>query len=313
MKWREGLLCLCVCFCAQNLWAGKGKATAEESGGFKGITISEKQIMMARGIANFLFSYKEDEGFSGENLGGENQGSGVQTMPTQSSEEKMLRVGIVRDNLPFTDMRDGEPVGFEVDLLRLLIDGEEVRLEFSPMDGNEIRKNMEENRIDVVLGGVVKLSDSDAVSGYSDGYLSSDVVAVTLKNSKNNGKKISFEGKSIGVIANSFFEQYIRSANIQGVRIITFGSNGEMFENLLKSDRNASNHIDILLTHSHGARDWTAKYTELEFFPLKVENEVAIQIRKGSSWLGEINRGIKSLTGSQKFSDLMRRWNIEKI
>jgi polar amino acid transport system substrate-binding protein len=227
--------------------------------------------------------------------------------------EKNIRVGIVRDNLPFTSMRDGEPVGFEVDLLRLLMEDEGIKFEFFPMDGGEIGKSVEENKVDIVLGGVVKPPSGDGIGVYSDGYLGSDVVAVFLKNPKQSGQKFSFEGKCIGVVANSFFEHHIRSANIRGAEVRTFESNEKMLENLLKADRNTSSDIDILLTHSHGARDWTARYAELKFLPLNVESEMAIQVRKNSPWLEVVNQGIKNLTGSQKFSDLMYRWSMEKI
>ncbi|MDR1435020.1 MAG: transporter substrate-binding domain-containing protein [Puniceicoccales bacterium] len=305
-----------LCFFAINAFASEGDKT-EKWEGFKGITITEKQIGMMKGIANFLFSYGEgSENSPSEGIDGAQKIAPLAATLTKS--KKILRVGIVSDNLPFSAIRNEMPVGFEVDLLRLLSEEEGIDLEISPIDVTKIDENIRENRIDIALGGILR-NGSDPLFDYSDGYLKSDVVAVFLKKSQKNSQKFSLKEKSIGLIEGFFFEQHIRQANIQNTKIVAFKSNGELFGSLLKTNKNSSQPIDILLTNSHTACDWIAKYPELDFLSLKLandsdnRNEIAVQMKKNSPWLSTINRGIKDLVGSSKFSELMRRWSIEKI
>jgi ABC-type amino acid transport substrate-binding protein len=305
-----------LCSLATNGFASGGD-TMEEGEGFRGIRITEEQIVMLKGIANLLFPYGENSG----NLPSDGPDKIQEIVPvkgTATKSKKILRVGILGDSLPFSALRNEIPVGFEIDLLRLLSEEEGFGLEIFPIDASKIGENIGENKIDVALGGIFR-NDSDPLFDYSDGYLKSDVVAVFLKKSKKDFQKFSLEEKNIGLIGGFFFESYLRQANIQNTKIFTFKSNGELFGSLLKTNKDSTQPIDILLTNSHTACDWLAKYPELQSLPLQFakdsarQHQIALQMQKNSPWLPTINRAIGEVMGSSKFSELMRRWSIETI
>jgi ABC-type amino acid transport substrate-binding protein len=291
--------------------------TAESSGGFKGITITENQIALLRGIADFFFPYGKEVKNSGETedpklVKGEEVCEKVIRGTVLPKLQKTLKIGVLGDNLPLVGMRDGKPIGFEIDLLNLLLEGKAVSPIFEAVDAVDIEKAMG-GSVDIVLGGLIKNTPDNAAWDCSESYLNADVVAIFLKKPKKDSQKFSFLKKSIGVIRGSFFEDYIRVANVLDAKIITFAAHGDMFTSLVKEDKNSDHYIDVLLTNSHIARDRIAKYPELESLPLGAQREIVFRVRKGSPWLKVLNRGIKNLQGSHKFSELMHHWVIEKI
>ncbi|MDR2806969.1 MAG: transporter substrate-binding domain-containing protein [Puniceicoccales bacterium] len=295
----------------------RGSEDKERS--FGSITISEDQIKIMKGIADLLFPYQDSTENSALNTQNKNQENVIRDVIPPKSE-KVLKIGIIDDNLPFAAIRHGVPVGFEVDLIRLILEEEMASIEILPIDIMKIKESIEGGKVDVVLGGLIRDCREDCALGleYSDSYLNADIAAVVPKRVKRDlqgksGKdlqKFSFEGKRIGVVSGSFFERYIRAARIQNAEVVVWPSHGEMLKSFLKGDKSSAQSMDILLTHHHIARDWIARNPELETLPLKIGGEVAIQMRKDSPWLAIINQRIKKLIGSQRFLDLMSRWSI---
>jgi ABC-type amino acid transport substrate-binding protein len=231
--------------------------------------------------------------------------------------KNILKVGVVRDQLPFTAMRDHIPVGFEVDLMHLLAQEEEIDFNFFPINMAEIDEKIKQSAIDIILGGWPNVQSNSDYS-WSDGYLNTDIVVVCLKKSKIDVPKFSFTGKHIGVVKGSAFEHYIRKANIQTTKITCFESNGDLLECLLKNNKRLENGentapIDMALTDYHMARDWIAKNPELKLLPLNMKCEIVVLSKKDIPELTRINQGFKKLVGSQKFSEIMRRWGIQSI
>jgi ABC-type amino acid transport substrate-binding protein len=307
--WRKVILFFCVFIV--NLWADESKSETdsktETATSFKGITITEKHIALMRGIADFLFSHPSDTVEQKEK--DKTQKEIIQAVIPAKSE-KILKVGIPRDNLPFTAMRNGTPIGFDVDLIRLLFENKAVHVEIVPIETTEIEENISTGKVHVVLGCLIKNTSSNSTLGNSDCYLSTDIAAVSWKKPKKDMQKFSFEGKCIGVIKNSFFEDYIRNANILNAKVVTFPTNGEMLEHLLKESKGSDQYIDAFLSNSYAAKDMVAKYRELELSLLGTKQEIVVLAPKDSPWLGTINQKIKKIEGSDKLSETKRHWGI---
>jgi ABC-type amino acid transport substrate-binding protein len=290
-----------------------GGAAAESSDAPKGIVITENQVALLRGIADFLFSTGRSGGDSKEpniqklSEQQEKQKEIIQeALPAKS--EKILKIGVLRGNLPLADMRDGKPVGFEIDLLKLLLEKKAVIFEFLPLNAAEAENVLKVGTVDVVVGGCLK--PQNGLLGCSESYLNTDIVAVFDKKLNKNSQKISFLGKNIGVIAGSSEESFMRNAAIEGAKIVTFTSNEAMLASLLNGSKNSGENIDVFLTSIHIARDIVAKYRELGLQSLGKKQEIVIQTQKDSPWLKVFNRRIKKSVGSREFSELERRWNI---
>jgi hypothetical protein len=281
------------------------------------ITISENQMALLKGIADFFFLRPKDvkgpEKAPDQKPGqGEESRERVLRETIPANPEKILKVGLIGDNLPLTDMRNGHPLGFEVDLVKLTLKGKAVTPMFIVINVDDVEKAIRDGTVDVALGGFVKGGESDGTLECSESYLNTDVVAIFWRRPKKISQKFSFLGKTIGVVGGSFCERYIREARIEGANITAFSTQGEMLTDLLENDKNPGHHIDILLTNSHAACDIVARYPELESLPLGAKREVAMVAAKGSPWLEMFNRGIADGV-VREIPKLMGRWNLKKI
>jgi ABC-type amino acid transport substrate-binding protein len=160
--------------------------------------------------------------------------------------------------------------------------------------------------IDIALGPWLKDTVVEKNFEFSDGYLSTDLGAVVPKKYKGN-VKLSFIGKRIGVLENSYLETYIRSACIQDAKIVTFNTTGAILEALLSVPQSQ---LDLALIDKNTAQHWIAKNPELEYISLNMTKEYAFCVAQGAPLLKTINHGIGKVLGTQKFTDLKRRWSI---
>ncbi|MDR0741033.1 MAG: transporter substrate-binding domain-containing protein [Puniceicoccales bacterium] len=274
---------------------------------FKGITITQQHADVAKALADYMFSYKERHS--------ENQTAPVKveetkievTLPAVASKA-VTRIGVLSDCFPFTSKQKDNFAGFEVDLVKLIAEEGKLSYTFQPIDVTEMGQKFRDKAIDIVLGAWLKDAVVEKNFEFSNGYLSTDLGAVVPKKHKGNtSEKLSFVDKKIGVLESTYLENYIRSACIQGAKIVTFNTTGAMLEALLDTQQRQ---LDLALIDKNTAQHWIAKNPELEYISLNMTKEYAFCVAQGSPLLKTINHGIGKVLGTQKFTDLKRRWSI---
>jgi hypothetical protein len=134
-----------------------------------------------------------------------------------------------------------------------------------------------------------------------------------IKKQKKDLRKFAFPGKSIGVIAGSFEETYMRNTSVKSTKIMPFPSNDAIVASLLNRSKISGEEIDVLFINIHTARNMVAKYRELKLQALGEKREITIQTQRDSPLLKVLNRRVKKLVWSQKFSELERRWTLERF
>lgn len=279
----------------EQVGTGKpGEEDKEEQRMF-GIRVTDNQIRAANALADFLFSYKERHP-------DQDQEHATVTELDQSvvpvSGEKQLRVGVLDHCLPFCTKDGDRYKGFEVDLWELL--AKESNLQFVYVPIQESGQALKQGDVDLVLGaGIAELREYPI----SDSYLSVDLGAIYIKTSKKKaGKRITFTGKRIGVIKDSFLEHYIKEANLVGAKIKTFDHFDALLDALNKDKE------DFVLVDEKTAQNWIAKNPELAYFSLGVKREIGFYMPEESEWWTTISEHLKRLPGTQTFSELIQRW-----
>jgi Na+/H+-dicarboxylate symporter len=83
-----------------------------------------------------------------------------------------LRVGYNRENLPFSFHNDnGDLVGFDVELMHILARELKVELEFIPWTYKTILKELEQNKFDVAIGGLIVTPERLSKANFSNPYM----------------------------------------------------------------------------------------------------------------------------------------------
>src|SRR5690554_4633904 len=75
--------------------------------------------------------------------------------------------------VPFEFMQDGEYVGFDIDMWKIISDELDLEYELRPMDFNGIIPGLQTGQIDVALAGITIRPDRAEVIDFSDGYYES--------------------------------------------------------------------------------------------------------------------------------------------
>jgi ABC-type amino acid transport substrate-binding protein len=305
---RFGLLCLTLGI-GRVIANDPVKEEVQETSFWKGITITQQHVDVAKALADYMFSYKDRHA--------EDQTSAMKIEDIKIEEtvpaitpKNVVRVGVLSDCFPFTLKQKDNFAGFEVDLVKLIAEEKNLSYAFQPVNATEMEQKFQDKTIDLALG--VSLRDTAAEKNFefSDGYLSTDLGIVRQKKQRKDAtRKLSFVDKKIGVLKNSYLESYIRSAHIQGAEIVTFESTAEMLGALLQEGKER---LDFALVDKNTAQHWIAKNPEFEYTSLNIAKEYAFRVAKGSPLLKTINRGIGKILGTQKFMELKRRWSIDE-
>ena len=83
-----------------------------------------------------------------------------------------LRVGYNPENMPFSFVNDnGDLVGFDIELMHLLSQALEVGLEFIPWTYETTIKEIEQNKFDVIIGGMIVTPERLLKANFSNPYL----------------------------------------------------------------------------------------------------------------------------------------------
>ena len=83
-----------------------------------------------------------------------------------------LRVGYNPENMPFSFVNDnGDLVGFDIELMHLLSQALEVGLEFIPWTYETTIKEIEQNKFDVIIGGMIVTPERLVKANFSNPYM----------------------------------------------------------------------------------------------------------------------------------------------
>jgi Na+/H+-dicarboxylate symporter len=98
-----------------------------------------------------------------------------------------LRVGYNPENLPFSFVNDkGALVGFDVELMHILARELEVEPEFIPWTYKTIEKDLQQNKFDVAIGGLIVTPERLTRVNFSNPYLNITTAVVVEDHSRNN-------------------------------------------------------------------------------------------------------------------------------
>lgn len=275
--------------------AEKRLETVDEGQKSFGIRITDNQIRAANALADFLFSYKERHPDQDQERPKVME---LDQSIVPANGEKQLRVGVLDHCLPFCTKDGDRYKGFEVDLWELLAKESDLQFTYVPVQDSELA--LKQGEVDLVLGAGIEELKEYPMGG---GYMSIDLGAVYVKTSKKKAdERITFTGKRIGVVKNSFLERYIQEANLEGAKIKTFDHYDALLEALNRDKE------DFVLVDEKTAQNWIAKNPELAYLSLGIKRDVGFYMPEKSEWRTTISEHLKKLPGTQNFSELIRRW-----
>ena len=164
----------------------------------------------------------------------------------------LLRIGVLNDFPPFGSLnKDGEPVGFEVDIAELVGRHLSVHINYVPLGARDRRLALLDGRVDVIAAQFGITSDRAAEVAFATPHLLTDTSIIAAR-----GRKVDqvsdLAGSRIGVVWGSPADFFIQTALGEQAEILRFDTDTETFESL------TNNTVDAICEAARGANAYFA-------------------------------------------------------
>ena len=227
----------------------------------------------------------------------------------KSEDASVLNVGISADYPPFEYMKQGEIVGFDIDLINMIATQLGKTVNIHDMDFNALMPAINSNRIDLAISGIAPSSERKKSFDFSYPYFK-DTMTVLVKKGSDIKSVDDLGSTLIGVQLGSTMETFAKAIAVEkpSVQIKPLSLNPQIIEEL-KIGR-----IDAMIVGKVQAAAFCKVNTQLTYFTVE-ENLTngstegyAMAFKKESSLRNEINKVLSDLKKSGKLAELEQKW-----
>jgi ABC-type amino acid transport substrate-binding protein len=222
--------------------------------------------------------------------------------PKQSNH---LVVGLSADYPPFEYFKEGQIVGFDVDLMKALAAKIGATVEFKDMNLDGIIGALQTNRIEAAISSLTVSEERKKAVDFTDSYYSGSVAIVSYKTLKIDTLN-DIKGQTIGVQTGSVYETYANSdlkAQVGDLTIKTLPKIPDLIQDL-KSKR-----IVCLVMGTTEAKRLEAEQPDLKAMVVGgSETEVAIAVPKNSELRKKLNQALAEMKADGSLERLTKEW-----
>ncbi len=201
------------------------------------------------------------------------------SMESTQLDEKVLVVGMSADYPPFEYKKNGQIVGFDVDLAQEIAQQLGYTLKIQDMDFSVLIPSLQSGRIDFAMSGMTVTDVRKKNVDFSDVYFS-NTFAVVLRKSTEFSHEEDFKGKRVGVQLGTTMEKYgkEKAQSYPGMEVVPLGKNSFLIQEL-KAER-----LFGVITEQAQAVEFVKANPGLKFVPLeKTPDGYAVAFRKSSN------------------------------
>lgn len=229
---------------------------------------------------------------------------------SSSSESKpALNLGLSADYPPFEFKKNGEVVGFDVDVARAIAQELGYSLSIQDMDFSALIPSLQSGRIDFVMSGMTVTDERKKNVSFSDSYFTSSF-ALIVDQKSSISKESDLQGKKIGAQLGTTMEKYAKNKASQysDMKVVSLGKNPVLIQEI-KSGR-----LDGMVSEEVQASSFVQANPGLRFFPLSggsTGDGYAIAFSKDPSkntLIERVNTVLKKLKDSGELNKIKLKW-----
>lgn len=205
---------------------------------------------------------------------------------------------------PFEFKKDGEFVGFDIDMWKEIAKRVGLEYEFQPMDFNGIIPGLQAGSIDAAVAGITIKPSRQEVVDFSDGYYDSGlVILVKADNAEITSKEDLANGKIIATKLATSSADFARSiAKKENVKL--YPNNDGMFMELMTGG------ADAVIFDMPVVKDFVKKYPDQVKVvgPLYQGQAYGIGFPKGSGLVAKVNKALAEIRADGTYKTLYMKW-----
>ncbi len=221
------------------------------------------------------------------------------------SGESTLIVGTTGDFIPFEFLKNGEIVGFDIDLIKAIANKMGMGILVRDMQFYSLIPSLQNDDVEVVIAGMSYTSERAKQVDFSKPYYFNKFAMLVI-GQYDNLDPIK-KGMKIGVQTGTLMHQWLQKQKLD-IEIVTMDSNIQLVEEL-KTRR-----LDGILFDAVSGREVinANQYLPLNLVTLSGvdDNGMSIAVKKGSPLLDKINDAIAELTDSGELASLKLKWGL---
>lgn len=230
----------------------------------------------------------------------------VRFLSKQEHDSSVLRVATSYDYPPYTFVQNGMIVGFDIDLIKIVADKINKKVEIAGMPFSALIFSLFADDVDVIASAMSPTPRRKKFVLFSDSYLQADPLVIVSKNNKNY--QISDLALASVVVNTGFVADTYMSNQVVGnlVRLATPASA------LLALD---SGSVDVWVTAQSSARAMLSRMKDAQRFTISsidgTSDDYAFVVNPHNhELLHEINGTLSELKNDGTITMLQSRWGI---
>jgi polar amino acid transport system substrate-binding protein len=225
-----------------------------------------------------------------------------------SKDQKSLTVATSADYPPFEFFKDGQIVGFEIDLINAIAAKMGKSVTIKDMSFDAILGALQAKRVDAAIASITPSEERRKAVDFSDVYLSTGKSLISLETSAIRSVA-DLNSAVVGVQAGSTHETFAKNQLTKMVSSIEVKSLAKIPDLIqdLKAKR-----VSCLLMGTSEAKTMAAHHSGLRLIELADQtSDTAIALPKGSSLVPEINQAIRELIKDGTIEKLKEKWQVQ--
>jgi Na+/H+-dicarboxylate symporter/ABC-type amino acid transport substrate-binding protein len=218
-----------------------------------------------------------------------------------------LRVGYHPENLPFSFINDnGDLVGFDVELMHMLAREMKVEIEFIEWTYETVFKDLEQNKFDIAIGGLIVNPERLAKSSFSNPYINMTTAVVVDDHRRKEFKSWRLIDKEhiirLGVVG---------ERRVKGVKRYLPNSEIVLLETYSEFFKDNPKDVDALVISAEAGSAWTILYPAYSVVVPEphLKSHAALAIPLGDSDFGGfVNNWLQMKQTSGIIDKLYNKW-----
>lgn len=221
------------------------------------------------------------------------------------NKENVLLVATSADNPPYEHMREGEIVGFDVDLIHAIAKELGREVEFKNTEFNGIIASLASGNVDMAIAAMSVTDKRKEKVDFSIPYTNANIAVLFRKESNLKSEQDLTKGMMVGSQLGTIWSLISYEMSMKNGFNTQALANNLMLVEELKNGR-----IDAVIMEEFQVKKFTEKYSELASFSTRQESAFAIALPKGSKLTNSVNNAIEILQKNGTINELAKKWGV---
>jgi polar amino acid transport system substrate-binding protein len=244
-------------------------------------------------------------------LGANLAGQGLDPVWSAARQRGALRVAVDYGFFPFTDIKNGQPSGYDIDLARAVAGKLGLRAEFVPSNLDSIYDDLANRKADIATSALPYAPEQGWRASFSTFYFNAGQVLVVPAGSPISGPG-QLGGHTLGAPLGSDADTYARKLALTDPTIVLRSSYDSPAEALADLRRGA---LDAAIVDNAAALSAIGRAPGLRLVEpaLTLEPYIIAMPAEAFQLHAEVNRALDELRAEGFFDELGRKWFAEQV